>query len=181
MQIDDNGDEHDAILISDKEIKVKTLFIRQYLTIRKMVLAIFFDYSRLSEKTLAELGIEEYQREEKGADHIISLVARPWTGMSNDNKRSHGRALGKKLVFGDRKFKPRGFGDRREQKYIDFIIGVDESGKEILHTSDEAHLSNYFGANPGEPHYLTPVFFRKEVLNKYYSQPEKLSVILRRG
>jgi len=33
-------------------------------------------------------------------------------------------------------------------------------------------LSNYFGANPNAPHYLTPVFFDSAVLNKYYSKPE---------
>lgn len=33
-------------------------------------------------------------------------------------------------------------------------------------------MSNYFGANPHAPHYLTPVFFDSAVLNKYYSKPE---------
>jgi hypothetical protein len=37
-------------------------------------------------------------------------------------------------------------------------------------------LSNYFGANPGAPHYLTPVHFRGEVLTKYYSHPDRYSV-----
>lgn len=177
VQIDDNGDEHDAILISDTEIKVKTLLIRQYLTARKMKLAIFFDYSRFSGKTLEELSIKKHASEERSEDRNISIAAGPWRGFSNDeNKRSHARALGKRLISGDASFRPRKVGERPERKHIDFIIGIDEEGKEILHTSDEAKLSNYFGANPGEPHYLTPVFFRKEVLSKYYSRPEKYTV-----
>jgi hypothetical protein len=175
LRIDDNGDEHEAVLMKDGEIKIKTLLIRQYLTIRKMKLAIFFDYSRPSTKTIEELGIEEHSREEKGAEFIYSIGVGKWMGFSDDIKKSHGRVLGKKLVSGDPSFKPDMFG-RQKKEYIDFVIGADDDGKEILHTCNEARLSNYFGANPGAPHYLTPVCFRKEVLNKYYSQPEKYTV-----
>jgi hypothetical protein len=96
-------------------------------------------------------------------------------GFSDNTKKSHGRLLGKKLVSGDPSFKPDIFG-RQKKEYINFIIGSDDDGKEILHTCNEAKLSNYFGANPGAPHYLTPVCFRKEVLSKYYAQPEKYTV-----
>jgi len=37
-------------------------------------------------------------------------------------------------------------------------------------------LANYFGANPEAPNYLTPVYFRRHVLHKYYGNPEKYSV-----
>ena len=36
---------------------------------------------------------------------------------------------------------------------------IDENGKEIRHTCNPSCLSNYFGANPTAPHYLTPVYF----------------------
>ncbi|MEZ5431153.1 MAG: hypothetical protein R3F31_08240 [Verrucomicrobiales bacterium] len=32
-------------------------------------------------------------------------------------------------------------------------------------------LANYFGANPDALNFLTPVFFRPEVLAKYYADP----------
>ena len=175
LRIDDNGDEHDAVSMKDGEIKIKTFLIRQYLTIRKMKLAIFFDYNRLSSKTIEELGIEEHSREEKGADFIYSVGVGRWMGFSDNTKKSHGRLLGKKLVSSDPSFKPDIFG-RQKKQYIDFIIGADDNGEEVRFTCNEAKLSNYFGANPGAPHYLTPVCFRKEVLNKYYSQPEKYTV-----
>ena len=59
-----------------------------------------------------------------------------------------------------------------EKNYIDFIIGMDDNGNEIKHTCNPQKLSNYFGANPDAPHYLTPVFFDAAVLNKYYAKPE---------
>jgi hypothetical protein len=175
LHIDDNGDEHDAVVLADHEIKIKTQLIRKYLTARKMRLALFFDYGRKSLKSLDELGLTEQHREIKGADHIISISVVPWTGFSDETTKSHGRALGKKLVTGDTTFKPDLFG-RRERQYVEFVIGTDDHGKAIAHTCNEGELSNYFGANPGSPHYLTPVCFRKEVLNKYYSQPDKFSV-----
>lgn len=175
LRIDDNGDEHEAVLMKDGEIKIKTFLIRQYLTIRKMKLAIFFDYNRLSKKTIEELGVKEHSREETGADFIYSVGVGKWMGFSDNTKKSHGRILGKKLVSGDPSFKPDIFG-RQKKQYIDFITGADDDGKEILFTCNEAELANNFGANEGAPNYLTPVCFRKEVLNKYYSQPEKYTV-----
>jgi hypothetical protein len=175
FRIDDNGDEHEAVLMKDGEIKIKTFLIRQYLAIRKMKLAIFFDYNRLSKKTIEELGVREHSREEKGADFIYSVGVGKWMGFSDNTKKSHGRLLGKKLVSGDPSFKPDIFG-RQKKQYIDFIIGADDDGKEILFTCNEAELANNFGANEGAPNYLTPVCFRKEVLNKYYSQPVKYTV-----
>ena len=53
---------------------------------------------------------------------------------------------------------------------------MDENGDEIAYTSDPKALANFFDANPNEPHYLTPVHFRKQVLDKYYQQPSKYSV-----
>ena len=44
------------------------------------------------------------------------------------------------------------------------------------YTCDPSKLSNYFGANPDAPHYLTPIFFDSAVLSKYYSNPEKYKV-----
>ena len=50
------------------------------------------------------------------------------------------------------------------------------SGKPVRHTCDPDKLANYFGKNPDAPHYFTPVFFRAEVLAKYYAEPGKYLV-----
>ena len=175
LRIDDNGDEHEAVLLKKDEIKIKTLLIRQYLTVRKMELAIFFDCHLFSSRTLEELGMEAHSIEEKGTDFIYSVGAHRWMGFSDDTKKSHGRILGKKLVSSDPSFKPDVFG-REKKQYMDFIVGADDNGKEMSYTCNEDELSNYFGANPNAPRYLTPVCFRKEVLNKYYAQPDKYTV-----
>ncbi len=50
------------------------------------------------------------------------------------------------------------------------------SGNSVRHTCDPNKLANYFGRNLGAPRDLTPVYFRAEVLAKYYAEPEKYSV-----
>src|SRR3989344_9095942 len=56
------------------------------------------------------------------------------------------------------------------------FMAIDISGKKIKYTCDESKLANHFGANSEAPHFLTRVFFKKEVLDKYYDKPSKYSV-----
>ncbi|MEK6932175.1 MAG: hypothetical protein AABW56_00060 [Nanoarchaeota archaeon] len=65
-------------------------------------------------------------------------------------------------------------GERK--KFEKFIIGINEKGKEIKFTCDESKLANLFGANPNAPNFLTRIFFKKEVLDKYYGKPSKYSI-----
>ncbi len=51
-----------------------------------------------------------------------------------------------------------------------------KEGKIIEFTCKESELANFFGANPNAPYFLTPIFFKKEVLDKYYNKPSKYSV-----
>ena len=72
----------------------------------------------------------------------------------------------------------------REEKYYEPLNGKDfesfiidgDSHDKIIHTCDPAMLSDYFGKNKGSPHYLTPVYFDKAVLQKYYSSSNEYEV-----
>jgi hypothetical protein len=61
-------------------------------------------------------------------------------------------------------------------KFEKFVIGMNQKGKEIKFVCDESKLSDNFGKNPEAPHFLTRVFFKKEVLDKYYGKPSKYSI-----
>ena len=65
---------------------------------------------------------------------------------------------------------------RTKRNYEEFTIGIDGLGAPTYYTSDPDQLANYFGANPEAPNFLTPVYFRREVLAKYYVNPERFSV-----
>lgn len=53
---------------------------------------------------------------------------------------------------------------------------LDASGNNVKFTCDESKLANLFGANSKAPNFLTPIFFKKEVLDKYYIKPSKYSI-----
>lgn len=174
IKIDDNGDDEDVILVSENKIQIKLRLLKEFLAVKKMHLALFFSLDRFSEKTIQELGFQEHSEEKKGDNFIYSIGVRNVDFLINKNKKSQGWLLGKKLIPGLKDFEPKLFD--REEKFVEFVIGVDDNGEEITYTCEEDKLANYFGKNKGCPNFLTPVIFRKDVLTKYYSQPEKYSV-----
>lgn len=66
--------------------------------------------------------------------------------------------------------------DVYEKHYVDFKIVFPHSGKCIMHTCAPKKLANLFGANIGAPQYLTPVFFKTAVLDKYRDEPSRYDV-----
>jgi hypothetical protein len=65
---------------------------------------------------------------------------------------------------------------RDEGPFPEFIYDVDaETGEPKTWTCEDERLSNYF-VDRDAPHYLTPIYFRKEVLARYAQQPTKYRV-----
>jgi hypothetical protein len=176
IKIDEGGQEEIVARIKEDRVDIKTVAIRQYLAIKEMHLAIFID-----SKTFSPLAIDDVPVSDRRAtvhtDRVrYFCIASPWD--FTDRGKTVSRLLGKKLIAPLPKeqsgFWP--YNEEEEEKHEDFIIGVDEAGKPVTYTSNPDKLANYFGANPTAPHYLTPVFFRREVLAKYFQQPQKYSV-----
>ncbi|WP_054750095.1 hypothetical protein [Ruminiclostridium josui] len=64
-----------------------------------------------------------------------------------------------------------------DEKFEEFIYDIDkDTGKPVTFTCDENKLANYFGANLEAPHFLTPVFFNKAVLNKYKTDTSNYTI-----
>ncbi len=176
IKIDDDGNEEIIAIMKANQIKIRLKEIIQFLAIKEMHLSIQFDCREYSEHSLEELGLEE-----GGIDQRDGLVC--WGHYCGDfggigKHQAFSRLLGKRLVAPTSKAKSGfcGFAEEMSKKHVDFIVGIDENGDEVAHTSDPDTLANFFGANPGAPHYLTTVHFRKQVLDKYYYEPSKYSV-----
>lgn len=58
-----------------------------------------------------------------------------------------------------------------EETYPEFAIAERPDGTMDRFTCDPSKLGNYFGGNPAAPHYLTPVYFKPAVLDKYRKNP----------
>lgn len=159
-----------VIKISDDDlVSVHKRYLKSYLAVKNMALIMHID-SRcvdITEESFSSDGLA-YRNEDNTIFYTVNI------GTSNIGMRQKNFSIlyGKKVLFGCKLKDCNVWPYNEEKHYIDFIIGIDDDGKEIHHTCDPSKLSNYFGANPTAPHYLTPVFFDSAVLNKYYSKPE---------
>ena len=177
IKFSDRGDDEDSVIMEEDAVKVRLKHIRQFLAIKEMHFAIYFDVFRYSSNTLDELGMKETDESFNDALTRADFFVRKFDYSMDEEKISMSRLLGKRLIPGLPKEKS-GFApyEEEESDHADFVIGSDEYGDPVSYNCDHEALANYFGANPEAPHYLTPVFFRREVLNKYFAQPEKYSV-----
>ncbi|KYK35752.1 MAG: hypothetical protein AYK18_12835 [Theionarchaea archaeon DG-70] len=164
VKIDDNGDEDDVIVFHENEIKIKLRYIKEFLSVKKMCLVIYFQFLRYFPSSLEKLGIKKVNSLIKESNHIYRLLI---SDLPTSTKKSFLELSGKKFIKGLKDYERKSWDYRENKEYIDFIIDVDEEGREIYHTCNLDKLA---------PQYLTPVFFKKEVLTKYYANPQKYSV-----
>ncbi len=176
LSFDASGREIEVVRITSNEVRARLKHLRQFQAGTGLHLAIFLDSIRYSEIPLADIPANE-----RGQVETDGMVRWRRNVVECDFKpeyQTFSRVLCKVILAppppGKAGVWP--FKDDDDQRAVAFIIGVDEEGNEIEHNSDPATLSNYFGANPGEPHYLTPVYFRREVLAKYFGEPERYQV-----
>jgi hypothetical protein len=177
IKIDDAGNEEVVAIVEPGWVKIRLKEIRQFLAIKEMYLVQMFDYREHSLYSLAYLGISEGERSQV-RDELFAYALGYGDLSGFDDSKAFSRLLAKRLFPPLPKEKSGfwGFAEEKEDRYEDFIIGQDDDGEDIYCTCDPGLLANYFGANPDMPHYLTPIHFKKEVLNKYYQQPQKYSV-----
>lgn len=162
-----DGNEYLIIDIQEDEIKIRLQEIKEFLFAKNMSLVLQFDMREHSLNTLEELGLSE---NENYKDDLLTyhLSYGNFGGFSKNNAFS--RLLGKRLIT------PFEHPINEKNKFVEYIIDINDNGDEILFTSNPDKLSNNFSSKKDVPDYLTPVFFKKEVLDKYYNQSSKYSI-----
>lgn len=164
---DNNGTEIDVIKYSDYEILIRKPFLAAFMSARQMNLLLFFENSR--HKTSDERFSDEHVNEP-----LLSYT-RFWDSSYVDGYSTFTRVLGKKLFCCKPREEKYYVPLNLEKEYESFIINGDAYDK-ILHSCDPSLLADYFGKNKGAPHYLTPVFFEKSVLQKYFCSSTEYEV-----
>jgi hypothetical protein len=175
-KFDESGNEELVAIVEPQRIQIRLKEIRQFIAVKEMHLALLFDCREHSIRSLDELGLTVGGSIQSDGLLCWSLNYGDFGGLCKN--KTFSRLLGKHLIPPLPKEKSGfwGFANEGQKTYADFIIGTTDDGEDITHTSDPEQLANNFGANPDAPHYLTPVHFRKAVLDKYYQQPSKFSV-----
>ena len=174
IKIDDAGNEERIAIVKPDEVKIRLKEIRQFLAVKEMYLSILFEFNEYSTYSLQELGLNkkdpEFERDNLMCWRYDRLDTSPYHGFRSDS-----RLRGRKLIKPLEKSKSSFGAFAEEPKYVDFIIEIDQHGDEINYTCDPTKL-NHYGSNPDAPSDLTPVHFRKSVLDKYYNEPSKYTV-----
>lgn len=164
---DSAGNAIKAATIEPKRVRVLTSLLRRYQAAKQLYLTLYFDSGRFSAdlpndkegwKHQDDQELFEYYRELEGVGRKFS------------------RLLGKRIYVPPPREECDLWPFERPEQYEQFLLRIEPDGREVTFTSDPDELANYFGANPESPHYLTPVYFRREVLNKYYADPDRYSI-----
>ena len=178
VKFDDSGDSIPVIRMSNDHVEIRRKELRQFLAAKDMSLAIYFERMCFSTATLEQLSITEEDLDfvSEKCVYRMSLINRDrWL---HREERSQSWILGKKIIEGlpIEKCGLWPYDEEVEREYAEFIIDVDSDDEPILFTSNPDKLANYFGKNPDAPEYVTPVYFQRKVLEKYYNEPSKYSV-----
>ncbi|MFD4998693.1 hypothetical protein [Streptomyces buecherae] len=173
--LDDAGRDQELVRIrcteTDLEIDVAALPLRRYLAARRRILVVQYDrVTRLADVPVPKI------------DAIARFRDRHYVFHSGDIPGASElpgfvRFLGKHLIL-PLAVKPAdlGYAHPRNEQYPEFTIAVDAAtGQPVVSTCDPDRLSDYFN-DRGTPHYLTPVYFRRDVLRRYTSEPSRYQV-----
>lgn len=143
--------------------------VREFLAAKRMHLALFFDIIRFAAETAGPIPEADDEKTDKDLKLAYTFGA----------KEGGSRLVGKKLIpplpRRELRIWPFEWGARKKERFDTFVIGRDSDGNLVKHTCDPEKLSN-FRKNPGAPHYMTPVFFDRAVLQQYLDRPDKYTV-----
>ena len=171
----DDGSRELAVEFKGSQIRVRTPLLRRYQAARQLDLLLFTDSNAF---VSTDIPVSEFSYLDE-LDHVEddSVVFLGVGNMRLSGNMTFSRLLVKRILHPPSQEKCGMWPwDSAEEEYPEFIIDEDSDGQLVKFTCDPDTLANYFGANPDAPHYLTPVFFRPEVLKRYYGDPSLYSV-----
>lgn len=168
-EIQESGDKELAIRISGEKIEVRTRLLKRYLAARQLDAVLYID-SNVGidyDGDLADLADFE---EEAFSFESLACFSRDVRRDRSQSGRIWTRLLAKRIL----KAPPREkcgmwpWDEIELGEYPEFIIGENEFAEAVSWTCSPESLRNYYGKNPDAPHYYTPVYFKPEVLKRYY-------------
>lgn len=169
--LDDAGRDQELVRIhrsdTDVRVDVAALPLRRYLAVRERFLVIQHEQITLLDSAPSPR-IHATERTEVSTYDFHS---------GHEPYPAFVRLCGKYLVLPiDAKPADLGYPHTTAHSYPDFTIGTDPgTGQSITFTCNPDRLSSHFN-NQGTPDYLTRVYFRREVLRRYTSEPSRYQV-----
>ncbi len=177
LAFDESGREIEVVRLAPDEVSMRLKYLREFQAGTGLYVVIYFDSMRYSEVPIGDIPKPSLQtsHEDELSQWEISISECDFTMRKC---KTFSRLLGKVFIPPPpiNKAGVWPYIKNDKEKFMSFIVGIDEDGNETEFSSNPDNLGNYFGANPDAPHYLTPIYFRREVLKKYFSEPERYKV-----
>lgn len=162
-----SGEPIDVVrIIGDSEVRISLKYLKEFLSVKGMALSMSFYNEATYQGKLSQYGMNALNQTMNEEDMVYRILLTDEVDWK-DHEAFYLRCVGKKIIRGDPNFDPLNPEGTREP-CLSFIIGVDDNGKAIEYSSDPDGLADYYGKNEGAPNYMTRVFFRREVLDRYY-------------
>ena len=180
IKFDEAGDEHLVIAVQDhqKLVEVRLRELRQFLAATSKHLLLQYESVIWSELTAKELGLEVGREEFKKTESATWSITYGESQAYGPERKTLSRLVCLRLIppFPLVKGEIPGYGDCRSSQFVDFVVGSDEFGNDLVYTCNPKVLQVNDKRGDGTPGYLTPVAFRKSVLDRYHDHPSKYSV-----
>lgn len=155
--VSDYGELDEVLIIEPKLVKVKIKYLKEYITIRDMNFVVCYDFMRLIKKIPSDWEIKYIDDQIEGNGFIYNHLIRDMFD------KTQSWIMGKVFIKPNR-VKKSHF-DLVESKNESFIVAIDDEGELIYQNC---------GEKDGNAFKVT--YFKKEVLNKYYNEPNKYEV-----
>lgn len=167
-QIDESGNKELVTKFSDSTLQIRTKSLMSYMSAKQLLFVQFIDSRAWSAERYPESTIPLYDE-----PLVTSLYNCSFEYRTTDSKDFLGLRVLARSIVKPQPVEKCGIGpyDSDDEAYPEFIVKELPDGSCERYTCDESRLGTYFGDNSGAPHYLTPVFFNPQVLDKYRKEP----------
>jgi hypothetical protein len=176
LDFDSSGREIEVVRIDPNRVEANLQYLRQFQAGTGLHIAIYIESVRYSQRSIGEIPEDKLNLAE--SDDACRWRREIFKCDFMTGFQSYSRFLGKTILVPPSKDKAGiwPFEGESEDRDVPFIVGIDDNGDPVEYTINPDALSESFQSNSGAPDYLTPVYFRREVLAKYYNEPERYRV-----
>lgn len=173
----DDGNRESVVEFRADGVFAAAKYINTFISVKQITLAFYVESRRHSRLELLDDDVGAIRTSHTSETAKLTIFGDNFGPPRDDDRVSFSRLLGKKLMFPSDMNTLDVWPYRKSRRYFqDFIIGVDAIGNEVLSTSDPDNLDNHSDENRLQGRYLTPVYFRQDVLQKYYANPDLYDV-----
>ncbi|WP_115710004.1 hypothetical protein [Legionella sainthelensi] len=160
LSFDEAGDEIEVVRVTSGQVQIKTNYLYKFMIEAKINLVLYFDCTFSSPNKL------EFEEIHKTEELIYSIYS------GKIDEKYFSLLMGKKLI----NYGSVAFPSEPKKNYQEFYVGGDEVNPKMS-TCNPEKLDDLFIRKPNATgHYLTPVFFKKEVLTHYFNNSSEYTV-----